>query len=60
MGRGEGAEGRTQRARWSLMEPYGALWDLDVLPQVGGWVWGLGFIWPPKWVGGYGVWGFLC
>ena len=28
MGRGEGAEGRTQRARWSLMEPYGALWSL--------------------------------
>ena len=25
MGRGGGAEGRTQRARWSLMEPYGAL-----------------------------------
>ena len=24
MGRGGGAEGRTQRARWSLMEPYGA------------------------------------
>ena len=23
MGRGGGAEGRTQRARWSLMEPYG-------------------------------------
>ena len=28
MGRGGGAEGRTQRARWSLMEPYGALWSL--------------------------------
>ena len=24
MGRGGGAEGRTQRARWSLMEPHGA------------------------------------
>ena len=33
---------------------------VKVPPQVGGWVWGLGFIWPPKWVGGYGVWGFLC
>ena len=28
MGRGGGAEGRTQRARWSLMEPYGALMDI--------------------------------
>ena len=25
MGRGGGAEGRTQRARWSLMEPYGVV-----------------------------------
>ena len=29
-------------------------------PPVGGWVWGLGFLQALKWVGGSGVWGFLC
>ena len=33
-GWGGGAEGRTQRARWSLMEPYGALIGEVVPPSV--------------------------
>ena len=28
--------------------------------EVGGWVAGFGFLWPPKWVGGSRVSGFLC
>ena len=32
MGRGGGAEGRTQRARWSLMGPYGAWNAASTLP----------------------------